>query len=433
MRRVVTEMRLRRETLGWTRAKLAIQLQLACAEAQSVNGHIVKRWELRRHTPSPVFRRALCRMFAVEDIAQLGLGNHWSARLHWTMATDQERAVEVRRRKLLAAGLAAAGTALLPRAPELFAPGKVDAGWLRDAKQVTTSLASLYRTVSPGQLQASVHGHLGMLVAHLGSARLPADRTRLHLQIADAAAFAGWIEFRLDQLEAAAHCFHLAETHAREAGDRPLLAQVLGSQSLVHSTTPTAGRRGNARRALELVEHAHATLGSSAPRHVLGRLMGRLAEERAVNGDGAGCARALESAATLLSGPLDVGDDGFFGAKGYHSAWDPAYFGAFAATCQVHLGAAGAVDALARTARHVTAPERTATVTADLAAGYAQAGAPELAAQTLLRAYEQAVRVRYPLGVQRVLGVRSRFEKEWERLPSVRDLDEQLRRGVESS
>jgi hypothetical protein len=60
------------------------------------------------------------------------------------------------------------------------------------------------------------------------------------------------------------------------------------------------------------------------------------------------------------------------------------------------------------------------------ALAYAKASEPEAACQALERSLTMIEAEPYPLGLQRVVGVRTGFDPAWAQLPCVRDLDERL-------
>ncbi len=430
MERVVTEMRIRREVQGWTRSDVVVQMQLICPDACDLDENVLKRWEMRRNEPNRRFRPFLCQIFSASDTAELGVGKSWAAWPHWTEATDAERNAEVKRRVMLrAAGLVAVG-GLLPRGTPLTESERLDSSWLRDAESTTDLLARAYGTTAPGMVAGPVLAHLDKLRSYVNAPGLPSDRVRLHRAIADTAAFAALLQFRLDRLQPSAELFAIAERHAREAADDLLLAQVLGVNSYLHSTVVSGGLRGNARVALRMLEEANDLLPAAAPCHSRALLAARLAEERASIGDIQGCHRALGQAGSLLDGNGDDGTLGFFSNNGLYSLWNEAYFDGFRGVCEVLLGEPTAVDVLSATLGNTSSGVRRVIVVTDLASAYASAGDPAQAAARLGEACTLASELRFPMAVQRIMGVRARFDPRWADLPFVRELDDRLRVAV---
>ncbi|MGH8903418.1 MAG: hypothetical protein ACRDYA_17535, partial [Egibacteraceae bacterium] len=102
----------------------------------------------------------------------------------------------------------------------------------------------------------------------------------------------------------------------------------------------------------------------------------------------------------------------------------------FRGICDILLGRPErAADALTSALAHVSWPRRQAIILTDL--GAALMGQDELpeASARLIEAHTVCVDHDYPMGLQRIYGVREQFDKKYAGLACVQELDERLRRA----
>jgi len=293
-----------------------------------------------------------------------------------------------------------------------------DAAYLRDAEAVMYGLMQSWYTASPAALLPAANGHLRSL-----RDRMPGPRDLVRLT-GRTALLVAMLAVRMPRLRGQAYgAFSLAQTAARDAEDRTYEALAVGMTSSLYSTVSGWPRRGDTKRAMELLDEAVQLTGArrSAPGRLRAVILSRRAEERAVLGDGDGAMNDLDIAETSLSHP---GEDFFFGVRG------PRELGALRGNVELLLGRNR--DAVATLDRTLTDMDPSlvswrAAVLADQGAAFARMRELEQAVDRL----ECALQLARMAGdqEQRVRGVRERDLASYSTEPVVRRLDDQLRAG----
>jgi hypothetical protein len=305
---------------------------------------------------------------------------------------------------------------------------RTDEGVVQGLRALVAAYGQAYETVEPSALAPAVGRLLDRITERLHDPMSPAHRQQLGPIAAEAAALAGWLAHLLDHQGAARAYFSLARDAARDAMDDTLHALALGSLSQLHSTTP-AGGRGGSPVALRLLEEANARIGRQAPAAARAWLGARLAEERAALGDADGYRRHMARAEDAWTSGVQDEGRGFFSMQGFFAGWDDERFDGYHGVCLLLVERPREAEPyLVRSLQRERARadwRPRATALTDLAAAYAQQREPERACSTAGEALSAATTAGFPMGVQRLRGVRGRLEP-WRTHPDVAELDERL-------
>ncbi len=402
---------------------------LAFAGHLGVGSRTVSDWEAggSRIVPTPVLQAAL-------DTALSRAGDEAKARFRALvggsdavvmpdLAAGEGIGGDAKRREAVKAlGVGGLGAALFPQAAVERITGHgdraVDATLIAAHEDLADTLASLHRVTRHDVLLGQVAHHADLLYGLLDRPMGVADRRRLDVVAVESHLQAGMLAFIVGDRSAARRYFALAIGVADDARDEALRALALGASSIVHSSIPSGGVGGDTERAVELLRRAagHAQRADAKTRGWVHRW---LAMELAACGDDGGFHGHMELA-ERLSGP---GRD-----RGYcvHSLSDETDTARTWGVGLVMLGRADqAIEAFS--ASLVPGwPNQAVAVLADTAAARMLQGEPEEACLGLRRALDIAVDVNSAMGVERVLGVRSRLDPAMAALPCVAELDEQL-------
>lgn len=360
---------------------------------------------------------------ALDDAEQL-------YRSYW-LGDDEEEVAGVDRRELLRLWRVLLGAAAAPL-PAVYRlgitghdRGRMDESLLEALAAVTRSYSHSYPHVEAAEILPLAREHLDVLVRWLPEPMAPRLRARLGSITAETAAMAGWASLTLDLRADAWSYFTLGRDVARDAGDEVLQAQVLGSIASLQSGINRGSATGS-RVAIRTLEEA-AARAVHAPALTRTWLAARLSEERAAVDDGAGFRRDFQVAEDTLGQAAREGTTpGFFGAEGFLSVWGDACLTGYLGIGQVLLGhGEQAVPVLVSTLARTVDERQQVVVLADLAAAWTLADEPEESCRVATRAIDLAERAHFPLGVERVRGVRHRLHG-LETLAAVRELDDRL-------
>lgn len=331
--------------------------------------------------------------------------------------------------KLLVAGAAPAGAGAALSAPSNGRPRRVGDSGLTHLRAVTTGLAQLYPTVPSGVLLQPAAAHMEDTARLLRRSMLPDQRQRLQIVIADAAMLVGYLacnEHRPGQADAT---FRLAERHARETGDNALLVTALTAQSFLRSSVEGGGRSPSP-EALALLEEASELAARHGPALTRAATYAWLAQERAASKDPSGAEEALERAESALEAAI-AEDLPLSGATAdYYFLPSDDRLARFRAVCDLALERPQhAVETLTETLARVDGPRRRVVILADLGGALAGQDQPEEACGRLVEGYRLSVED-YPMGLERIVGVRAGFPPAFAALACTHDLDDLLRHGV---
>jgi transcriptional regulator with XRE-family HTH domain len=304
---------------------------------------------------------------------------------------------------------------------------RIDDRTLGHLDAVSGGFVGMYTTIPSGPLIGPASAHLEDASRLLKLSMLPQQRRQLHAVIAEIALMIGNLAHNTHRPAQASAHFQLAENHAREAADHARLAAALTAQSFLHSATPSGGRSPS-REALALLEQADSLASKHAPAIAQAWTAARLAEERASAGDGRGAEETLARAERILDDAEHEALPPSCSTIDYHALLMDEGLDGFRGICYILLRRMqDATDALTKASQHTSTPRRPAVILTDLGAALTDQQEAAEASACLSKAHTVCVEQDYPMGLQRIQGVRARFPQDWSSHPAIRDLDEQLR------
>ncbi len=427
-----------RELRGWSLDDVANGLHsLAATLGESepgVDATAVSRWERGARRPRPYYVRLLCRLFEL-PADRLGLveervGEHVAPQpaappVELTAAPDIE---DMQRREFIRKLATTFGTVVMPYGLEplslqpweqlskaLRRPPGIDPGAVAELESATAGLHLLVEKIPSRELADRVLRHLSVL-SHLLQFSPSADlRRRLAAAAGETAALAGWLAFDLRDHGRARAFYGVALEAAREAGEGPLEACVLGYQSYLVTA------EGSHQEAIQVLAEAVRRAGSDYPA-TRSWLIGRVAEEQAAIGQEVPALDALELACVEFerSQPEEECSWTRFLDRSRFMSLQVATYGRLGRTAEARAAGDRALESLAGEDL-----KKRAIVLADVAAARADEGELELACELGAQALAIGLRTQCRLGMQHVRDLRQRLEP-WRDLPSVRRLEEQL-------
>lgn len=345
-----------------------------------------------------------------------------------------QEVVETNRRQALTHWLGAAAGLALAGIEHRYAGGVrgTDQRLLASYTEVGEALAGLYRTVDPQAVlpvAATFADHLIDLYHHEAGAAGAGELARL---VVDTHCQVGlW----------ACHAHRLAQAHrylatacevAAGLEDPPLQSRSLGALAYLHSSALRGGSGGNPQRALELLDQA-LNLAANADGFTRGWLATWRADQHATLGHLAQAQADVEEADTALDAGDDRSTGGFF-ARRHYGYGMRGHLDSVRGLVHALAGDLDESDRVFATVQARAANQRRRIATSShQALGQAKAANPEAACSALSWSISQAVAEPYPMGLKRAAGVRAGFDPAWDRLPCVRDLDQQLTTLVPAS
>ncbi|HXL42293.1 MAG TPA: hypothetical protein VN986_07145 [Actinomycetota bacterium] len=433
-------LRLRLERLArqWEQDDVAAGLQELAAllgeAAPGVDANLVSKWERGVRTPGPYYTPRLCLLF---QLPPQGLGFVPGPRLSSecrTLSKVLERALArqvgfVRRREFLQHLLW--GGAVLASWPALDAErivaatsGHADRRLVDDLHAVADDYARRMHTEAPRDLLPQVERHLTYVRGLLRSSQPSPEGGRLHLIAGTLAAVAGRLSFSLGNAGDAHAHYAAAEGHAREAGEGPLRAYVLGMRRQLYSDLWRGWQGPGSSMPLRLLDEAHAAAGTGSSPWLRTWLLASRAEEHATRGDARAAQRDLEDAGHIL-GTATSGEDGLL-AHWYESP--VARLAGYRGKCAELLGDSADATTMIEGALGAFPPSLVSCrcyALVDLAAAYAKEEEVEHACGLLAESLDLGSEKGLAGHVQRVIGVRQDLAR-WPDAAAVHDLDEQL-------
>ncbi|MEV7119904.1 helix-turn-helix transcriptional regulator [Kitasatospora griseola] len=213
-----------RTTLGYSQERLAEQLGIATST--------VVRWESGKATPRPYQRLKLAQLLKVtasELDALLASRPTLPPRPVVPKSRDSGDAEDMKRRDIL--GLLAVTGALVALPRSAAGPASPTAGAAETLNSHIWQVFSL--SESKQAVDPLVRHQLGILARELESAGSETERKRLCALTADLYQVAGEVFFDGNRYTDAAHCYTLAATAAKEAGDFDLWACAMTRHAFV--------------------------------------------------------------------------------------------------------------------------------------------------------------------------------------------------------
>ncbi len=328
--------------------------------------------------------------------------------------------------KILAVGSLTA--ALTPSAAlERIAAHMASADYRADSKLITAhedltdALARLDQIERPDVLLSLVAQETGVVLRLLGRDLREGQRRRLEVAAVGSCAQAGFLTFRLGDRTNAGRLFARARSVAESTGDGTLCAQALGAASILYSSLPSG--RGDTPRAVTLMQTAaaHARSADAPTRAWVGWW---LAMELAAAGDEQGFHKTIEVAGRMSERGSHTDSRGFFAR--FFATPEPEEIAGNIGAGLVLLGHPADGIELLETSLIPAWPRWTVARLTDVATARVLQGEPEQACQELARAIDLAIDTGYPMGVERIRGVRARFPEPWKSMDCVSVLDERL-------
>ncbi len=308
----------------------------------------------------------------------------------------------------------------------------VDARLIADHEDVADRLASLHSTISPDTLVDQVTHHADTLLALLDRPTAAgADRLRLEAVTAGSCAQAGVLAFWLNDRSIQRHYFSQARTVADDSGDDALRARTLSVIRIEHSYMKIGQFAGCNKRAVMLLRRAvhHSQRADHATRAFAQHWLGL---ELAAAGDERGFLDSCETAEHLLTHARSD-DFGFFTR---YLSMEPEAANRTRGFGLVRVGRAQeALNALQIPSLDSASLRSSLMTLTDIAATFVLQDEPDEACHTLVRALNLTLETGYPMGIERIRGVRARFPTtptDWAKLPCVKEFDEQLKVAVAS-
>ncbi|MGH8902335.1 MAG: hypothetical protein ACRDYA_11800 [Egibacteraceae bacterium] len=383
----------------------------------NTNPTIVPKWRMQ-HALNDALRRATDEQKIKFALLTRGDPLVWVAN---SVRLDRNGA-GTHRRDLTKTGLAAAFAPLAEAIERIAAAAanpdaRVDTRLVADHEDVADTFAGLYRTKRADAIVDQVTRHADTLDRLLDRPMTDADRRRLEAVAVGQCTHAGMLAFMGTDYATARRYFALARSLAHDSGDPTLRAQALAVASTLHSPVPTSGRRGDSDRAVNLLREAVHHDSGHAWMHSW------LANQLAFGHDERGFFGAVEAAERLSGRSGHTDGRGFFAGL---VSGVPEVVSANIGAGLVLLGRAGEGIDLVRPALALPWPRVQVTLLGLTATARVLQDEPEQTCADLHRALDLSADAGYPLGVERVLGVRDRFPDPWADLPCVHNLDQRL-------
>ncbi|MGH8900043.1 MAG: hypothetical protein ACRDZ4_24165 [Egibacteraceae bacterium] len=300
---------------------------------------------------------------------------------------------------------------------------------LESLEEITTALASLYRTSPPHLLLSPVTGHLEKASGLLGAAMKPSQRRRLESVVADVSVFVGVLSMHTGKLAQARAHLWTAEKMAQQAGNMALLPQVYAQQALLdyYSQAPTKDN-DDPRSRIEHLEDADQLARRYAPAIVQMAISAWLADGKAAAKDAYDADKALEGSGLALvkaqgEGPVGIG---FCSSAGAYRAWDQGRLEGFRGAVELSLGRTSAIDTITTSLELKTDPRWRANGLVDLAKALIAQKRPEEACDHLVKAHAIGLDQGSAAILHHVFGARTLMPPKWNTLRCVRQLDDRL-------
>lgn len=305
-------------------------------------------------------------------------------------------------------------------------PSRLDPSLVETHRQMEHVLATLYRGADPRAVMPFTATYADSLLSLLDQPMTDRQRSELSRIAAGLHAQVGLWACHMNRRHLAHRYLATSCDIARTTGDPYLYARTLGAFSYLFSSAPRGGTGGRPDLTVQMLDKA-LDLSRSADDFTRGWLATWRADQHATVGHLSQALADVEAADRWLDTNGGGQITGFFSSATYGCGMG----GHLDSVRAVTLALAGETSDAERTFDHVcsTAHNMRRRIATDghAALSYAATGQPEAACAALNGAVGAAIEDNYPMGLERALGVRARFDPSWSALPSVQDLDDQLR------
>ncbi len=302
---------------------------------------------------------------------------------------------------------------------------RVDHRLVSAHQEVAETLAGLYRSADPRAALPTAMAHADELLDLLDAPMDDAARAALNVIVVGVHAQVGLWACHMHRSSLAYRYLATGCEVAAAAHDRPLRARALGALSYLFSSAPRGGQGGNPRRSLELLDEA-LDLAVHADPFTRGWLATWRADQHATLGDLAAARADIETAGHDLGSAGQHQVEGFFSRSTYGYGMDGHLIRCSTMTFALSGDRLNLEHVFSEVLSSTSNLRHQVCALANLAVVSAANDEPERACDVLGRSLQLAAQEHYTMGVQRAIGVRSRFDPSWETLPAVQDLDDQL-------
>jgi len=446
-------LRRQRQQRGWSLQRVADEVRRLCerdGRHVGITAHMVGTWERGNKRPSPLYREKLCELYNVcaevlglLEASELPLETQAPEEELWldrrlvdallielgSEDDDEVHSSEMRRRAFLqriagatSAALVASPITLLGSEPwerltlALDRTPALDLAAVEDIETITASYSRLSQQVRAASLVGPVLDHLRAITELLRGQQPARVRPRLCRVAAHTALLAGWLFHGTGDRASSRAYWGVALDAARESGDRPLGAYIIGSMSFLPSSA------GQPRAALEIMQQARRIGERSAPPALSAWLHAREAELHASLGH----AKATKDSLRLAEGATErIGD----ATAPPWLFFDRGWMAGFAGISLVRIQeASAALDYLEQADRELSRyrPKHRAVLLTDKAAARIQLHELEEACSLAVGAIDVAKEYKDLPALRRVANLRRDLEP-WRGVARVKDLAEQLR------
>ncbi|HET9256583.1 MAG TPA: helix-turn-helix transcriptional regulator, partial [Pseudonocardiaceae bacterium] len=435
----------RRKAVGYT--------QESFAESLGVERTTVARWEAGDAKPQPCIRPKIARALQV-SIDQLdrllteanepepaqeeqAYALEQPANADYTDPVD-ERGDQIeedatKRRQVIGFAGTALALALWPDFADAVGGsqdegrrGRIDKTLVGAHQEISQTLAGLYRSGDPRLSFGIITAYSDELLDLLDAPMSDVDRITLHRVAVGVHAQAGLWACHMNRPSVAYRYLATSREVAAASGDPALHARALGALSYLFSSAPRGGRGGDPRRCLRLLGEA-IDLASRADPFTLGWLSIWRADQHATLGNLA-AARADAEAAEHALNCADHGQlEGFFSRSTYGYGMDGHLIRLKTMIHALNGGRMNLDQSFSEVMSSTANLRHQVCALANLAMVGVAVDEPECCCDVLNRSVRLAAKGHYTMGLLRAIGVRNRFDPRWATIPSVIELDDQIR------
>ncbi len=304
--------------------------------------------------------------------------------------------------------------------------GRADSKLVSAHQEISQVLAGLYRSADPRSVLPLMTAYADELLDLLDATMSDSDRAALNTIVVGVHAQAGLWACHMHRPSVAYRYLATSREVAAATGDPPLHARALAALSYLFSSAPRGGRGGNPQHCLDLLDEA-LSLARRADPFTRGWLSTWRADQHATLGNLTAALPDLEAAERGLSSADHSQLEGFFSRSTYGYGMEGHLIRLRTMTLALSGERPNLDHAFSEVMSSTANLRHQVCALANLAVVSAAADEPERSCGALSRSIQLAARDHYTMGLQRAIGVRHRFDPRWAALPTVSELDDQLR------